>query len=144
MTKDGALEKYKEIFQNLNVDKNRNRYTVGKAPHKPVLLLSLIILNKNDKMNLNNIQPNIYLRETWSDLWTHLDYEKTGPIQLPMYHMKSDGFWNVQLKEGITPHQPRSLTHLTEIVEEVSLDEELIELIDDKDSREVLVNALFI
>ena len=142
MIKDGALEKHKEIFRNLNVDKNKSRYTVGKAPHKPILLLSLITLHKNDKIDLTNVQPNIYLREIWSELWAHLDYEKTGPIQLPMYHMKSDGFWDVQLKEGITSHQPRSLTHLTEMVDRISVDHELIELIEDETTRAELIEAL--
>jgi len=133
-----------DIFQDLNMDKNRKRYTAGKAPDKPVLLLSIIVLYKNDRIDLRHIESNLDLRETWSEFWECLEYESKGPIYLPFYHMRSDGFWNIEFSQDITPHQPKSLRSLNEIVEEVSLDEELIELIDDKDSREVLVNALFI
>ncbi len=56
--------------------------------------------------------------------------------------MRSDGFWNIEFSQDIMPHQPKSLRSLNEMVEEVSLDEDLIELIGDEDSREELVNAL--
>jgi predicted restriction endonuclease len=76
----------------LRVDRNRNRYTTGKAPHKPTLLLSLITLHDNDRADLRNIKADLYLRETWSEMWNCLEYPRAGPIHLPMYHMRSDGF----------------------------------------------------
>ena len=80
----------------LRVDRNPSRYTVGKAPHKPILLLALIILDRNQKIDLSNIKPSLDLRETWEDLWGSLSYERIGPIHLPMYHMKSDGFLKIE------------------------------------------------
>ncbi len=142
MVKDSTLHRYEEIFQNLNVDKNKSRYTAGKAPHKPILLLALITLYKNDKIDLSDIRPNMYLRETWSDLWSYLDYEKTGPIQLPMYHMRSDGFWDITFNEGITPHQPRSLSALDKMIGQISIDRELIELIDEEVTRNELIKSI--
>jgi len=136
------LDKYIKKFQNLNVDKNKNRYTVGKAPHKPILLLSLIVLYKNDRIDLENISLNIDLKETWSEFWNCLEYDKKGPIYLPFYHLKSDGFWNIDFKEGITPHQPRSLLSLKEMIENIKLNDDLIGLIQKKESRNILMNSI--
>jgi len=142
MSRDSPLEKYITKFSKLRVDKNPTRYTLGKAPHKPILLLSLIILDKNNKIDLSNIETNIYLRETWSELWELLEYNRVGPIYLPLYHMRSDGFWDIKFKEGITPHQPTSLNKFNEMVRSISLNPELIELIEHEDSRTQLINSL--
>ena len=56
------LEIYEHKFRTLRVDKNSNRYTVGKAPHKPVLLLSIILLNRTNRMDLSNITTGLQLR----------------------------------------------------------------------------------
>jgi putative restriction endonuclease len=136
------LNLYTTRFQRLKTDRNKNRYSAGKAPHKPILLLSLIILDKNNKIDLSNIETNIYLRETWSELWGLLEYNKVGPIHLPLYHMKSDGFWNIEFGEGVTPHQPKSLNQFNDMVKSFSLIPDLIELIKREDSRTQLINSL--
>ena len=136
------IEKYISKFQKLRVDRNKNRYTLGKAPHKPILLLSLIILDKNNKIDLSNIKTNIYLRETWSELWELLEYNRVGPIHLPLYHMKSDGFWDIEFREDVAPHQPKSLNQLNDMVRSISLKSNLIELIEQEDSRAQLINSL--
>ncbi len=136
------LPKYESKFKSLNVDKNKSRYSAGKAPHKPVLLLSLIALNKNNHMDLNNIQINVDLREIWGEFWELLDYNRVGPIHLPLYHMQSDGFWNLDIKPEHQQSYPKSVKKLNEMVTRISLDEELIDLFNEPDSRNTLVNAL--
>ena len=142
MSRANPLDKYLSKFSKLHVDKNPSRYTLGKAPHKSILLLSLIILDKNNKVDLSNIETNIYLRETWSELWELLEYNRVGPIHLPLYHMKSDGFWNIEFREGISLHQPKSLNQFNEMVKSFSLEPELIELIKKEDTRTQLINSL--
>ena len=51
----------------LRVDRNPSRYTARKAPHKPILFLALIILDRNQKIHLSNIKPSIDLRKTMED-----------------------------------------------------------------------------
>jgi len=142
MSYGDLLDEYTVKFGNLRVDKNRNRYSVGKAPHKPILLLSLIILKNNGKIDLSNIETSIYLRETWNELWKKLEYDRTGPIHLPLYHMKSDGFWNIEFKPGLGQAQPKSIKQFNNMVRSVSIKPELIKILEDNDGRQRLINAL--
>lgn len=91
----GVNERIVNKLKNLKVDKNSNRYTNGKAPHKPLLLISLMILDKHSEIDLHDISPDYYLKQTWDDLWSVLDYPSPGTITQPLYHMKSDGFWEL-------------------------------------------------
>jgi len=137
-----TIGEVKTIFSNLHVDKNKNRYSSGLAPHKPLLLLSLILLHKNNRANLSDISVDIYLKETWSDLWDCLNYSHPGPLFLPYYHLKSDGFWNIKFKEGVHTRQLKSLKQIDEFVDHVSMDESVIELIEDDSFRVQLINSL--
>jgi len=136
------IDTVKRKMSRLRVDRNPHRYTVGKAPHKPVLLLSLMILDKNDRVDLTNIKPDLNLRETWGSLWGCLDYPKPGPIHLPMYHMKSDGFWIVELKKGVGPHQPRSVGTLVDMTDRIALKTEFIDLIEEDRTRNEIINSI--
>jgi putative restriction endonuclease len=93
-------------------------------------------------MDLGNILTNLYLKETWSELWSCLDYRKAGPIHLPLYHLKSDGFWKIDFREGIPLSQPKSLTGLEMMVKSISLENDLISFIDSKESRDRIISAL--
>ena len=133
---------YVKVFSNLRVDKNKNRYTTGLAPHKATLLLSLITLQQCGRTNLTDIKVETDLLELWTELWSSLEYNRTGPIFLPLYHMKSDGFWNITYRTEQRPPQVRSINGFNKTVETVSLDSDLVELIDNDDSRNQLLNAL--
>ena len=74
---------YIEKMGRLRVDRNRNRYTTGKAPHKPTLLLALIILHRNGRQDLSDIRVDLDIRETWSELWKCLDYRNQVPFIFP-------------------------------------------------------------
>ena len=136
------LEKYVEKFGKLNVDQNRKRYTTGKAPHKGILLLSLITLYQCGRTNLSDIKVDTDLTELWSELWSCLEYNHTGPIYMPLYHMKSEGFWNLKYRTKQRPPQVKSLNRFNQTVRIVSLDDDLIGLIDDDDTRNNLINAI--
>lgn len=137
-----GIEDHLKKMGKLRVDHNKNRYTLGKAPHKPILLLSLIVLNENHRIDLDNIIPTLVLRETWSELWECLEYSKPGPMHLPLYHMKSDGFWNVDMKDGIPPHQPRSIDNLYSMVDRISMKDDLIGFIEDESSRDRIISSI--
>jgi putative restriction endonuclease len=136
------IAEYIKKFQHLHVDKKPGCYSVGKAPHKPVLLLAMIALDKANKANLAHIVPDINLRDTWAELWQCLDYPRPGPINLPLYHLRSEGFWDLQFRKGVTPHQPKSIGQYEEMVEFASLDPELVGLLKDNNNRNTLENAL--
>lgn len=136
------LTHYTTTFSNLRTDKNSKRYTTGKAPHKATLLLSLLTLRHCKRTDLTNIRINMDLTELWSELWDALEYSRAGPIYLPLYHLKSDGFWNISYRTEQRPPQVRSINQFDRTVRTVSLDNDLITLIDDDDSRNALLNAL--
>jgi len=140
--KEGDLDRYIRLLQRLRVDHNRNRYTTGKAPHKPTLLLSLIILSANKRQDLTNIKIDLDLRETWVELWKCLDYEKPGPIHLPLYHLRSSVFWNIDLKEGISPHSPNSLDQFQKMVSKISIKDDLIAYMEDDNSRDKIISSI--
>ncbi len=135
------LDIYEKKFKSLNVNKKSGIYTVGKAPHKPVLLLSIILLNRNNRMDLANINTGLQLREMWNSLWGLLEYEHPGSLHMPLYHMKSEGFWNIRFKTE-PPAQVKSLSGFDSVAERVSLDPELVQLLEHEDSRNVLISAL--
>ena len=58
------IEKYLKQFANLRTDKNRNLYpsiTTYRAPHKPLLLLSVMDLIAQGVIQKNYIEPSIEL-----------------------------------------------------------------------------------
>jgi len=137
------LMEYLKKFKNLNTDKNKNKYSAGKAPHKAILLLSVILLYKNSKIDLTDIKVNNNLKKIWSELWDCLEYKKTGPIYLPMYHLKTDGFWNINFKDEIKPTQPSSIKGLEKMVDRVYLEEDLINLLNqEKKANKLLISIL--
>ncbi len=95
-----------------------------------------------EAINLRHVELNLDLRETWSEFWECLKYESKEPIYLPFYHLRPDGFWDIEFDEEITSHQPKSLRRLIEMMGKVSLDEDLITLIDEDEFRDQLINAL--
>jgi len=137
-----TLIQIKKIFQHLHVDKNKNFYTCGLAPHKPILLLSILILEKNDRIDLNNIKIDLNLRETWNELWSCLKYLHPGPIYLPFYHLKSDGFWHIEFKKDATHAQPRSLKQIYQHVHRVWIDQSTIKIVKDASTWKQLVNTI--
>ena len=142
MVETNLLDHYTTKFSNLRVDQNRDRYTSGKAPHKPILLLSLITLHQCSRTNLTDIKLNTDLTELWSELWSCLDYNRAGPIYLPLYHLRSDGFWNLTYRTEQRPPQVRSMNGFERTVRSVSLDRDLVELMDNDETRNHLINAL--
>lgn len=139
---DFNINSLKRKISKLRVDRNSSRYTVGKAPHKPVLLLSLILLDRNDRVDLLNIKPDLTLRETWGQLWECLDYSRPGPIHLPMYHMKSEGFWTLDPKDGLSLHQPKSLGELMGMTDRISILPDVVPLFQEEKTRNEIINSI--
>ena len=63
------LEKYLQMFAKLRIDKGRERYpeiTYHRAPHKPLLLLSIIDLIAQGRIAENLIEPSYELVDTFN------------------------------------------------------------------------------
>lgn len=147
-----SIEKYEEEFRKLSIDK-KDKYNAEAAPHKPILLLSLIKLYEEGKVDLSNIDPESALARSSDlknlsrDLWRDLGYERTFNITLPFYYMKAEDFWNIKLKEGFNSPLPKSKKNptqkdLKERIDKIYFDSDLVNLLGNEKNRERLMKAL--
>jgi putative restriction endonuclease len=119
------------------------------APHKPVLLLSIITgIDKGD-ITENRIVITPELVATFKDLWHQLVHNTafTANFALPFYHLKSDGFWHLHTRPGreillTASHSIKSFAHLKEVVAYASFTDDLFSLLSNQHTREVLRHIL--
>ena len=126
MTKDLAY--YKNAFSHLR----RNREN-GGAPHKPILLLSVLWLFQSGELFASEINPSPLLYHTFKHLWNKL-VPASAPFNpsfyYPFFHLNSESFWQLvpqtgkQIPKGIT-----SIAQLNEYVACARIDRELSDLI---------------
>ncbi len=88
------LEYYIKAFSSLHTDKGKNKYpsqTRYQAPHKPILLLSLIDLMAEEMIKENFTELTPELRETFTSYWSIvMSLNKKGKIVYPFFHLKKD------------------------------------------------------
>ena len=139
------LNKYINKFRHLRVDRSKSR----PAPHKPILLLSIIKAFQKGDITKNRIciTPDLVARfkDYFSELGPFTGF--VANFSLPFYHLKSEGFWHFKLKDDLgraitSSNSIKSLSYLKQVIEFVYLDQELFKLLISKDSREVLKNIL--
>lgn len=136
-----VLETYVEKMKRLKIDRAH-----GPAPHKPVLLLSVIALIERGKVKENVIRCTPELMESFRNYMSGLTNRHPN-IALPFYHLKSDKFWhhhpNPGREEALrAARKVRTLSRLHELISHVSLDEELFVLLSDTVGREKIRQTL--
>lgn len=140
-----ALTKYVQKFGRLRVARLKG----ALAPHKPILLLSIIEgINKGDiQENRVYITPNLVA--TFKDYWHQLVLNSTftSNFSLPFYHLKSDGFWHLQTFAGreialTSSNSIKSFSHLKQVVDFAFFNEDLYALLLNQHTRQVLKQAL--
>lgn len=133
------LSYYVYCFTHLNRD-NKN----GGAPHKPILLLSLINLFNNGIYNSPEILITPELVSSFKTNWSKLVFTNHHPIfALPFYHMNSEPFWklipNLGCEKWIeSKSSMRSFGNLTTAVKTAVIDLELSILLLKPENRDVL------
>lgn len=116
----------------------------GGAPHKPILLLSIIRLFEKRIFTNNQIHILPELVASFKSNWSKLVITNHHPIfAMPFYHMSSESFWkliaNVGCEKWIeSKSSMRSLGNLTTAVNFALIDNELTELLLQSESRDVL------
>lgn len=140
-----ALSKYIKKFSSLRTAKIGD----NRAPHKPVLLLSIIEGIEKRDIRENRIYITPELVAQFKDYWHQLVHNKqfTPNFSLPFYHLKSDEFWHLQTVFGrefvlTSSHSIKSFAQLKEVVDYASFDEDLYRLLSDDHTREVLKQTL--
>lgn len=146
-----AIEEYAQCFASLRTDKSRSRWPTtrsNRAPHKPILLLSVLDLFERGEVGSNLIEFTPDLGEVFAQYWGMvLPFERHGNIALPFFHMRSEGFWHLMPmpgKEEIlnSASQIRSASQLQEVVVGARLDEALYEILQVEESRSALRSVL--
>ena len=130
------LDKYSECFANLRTAKKLGL----PAPHKAVLLLSVMELVEAGVITGNRIELSECLEKTFLKLWKR--YVGTSvvfqaKVATPFWHLQNEPFWNLYLNNGkdlSTVTSPYSVSRLRENTHAI-IDQELFELMRDEDSR---------
>ena len=123
--------------------KRANRTGKPKAPHKPILLVTLIDWLDLTEQSENTffIQPELILhfRVTWEKLLQ----EEIRDFWLPFYHLSSDGFWHLFNEKGKKVEERlQTFNQLREKVQYGKFDPALFDLLSIKKNRERLKQEL--
>ncbi len=139
-----ALTTYLQAFKKLK----RGTTKYGKAPHKPVLLLSVLqgFQNKLITQNRITITPELLFlfKTNWSNL---VNTQHVCTFALPFFHLKGEKFWNLIPKPGFEAvlnikESMSSLTELNAAVLCAVLNEDLYGLMKDEQSNLILQQFL--
>ena len=141
MTKD--LTYYAKKFANLRVDKAR-----GTAPHKPILLLTVLDLFEKGLINRNEIYLSPELTANFLKFWHQfVASDHHSNIALPFFHLTGDKFWHLMPNPGFEATiqakvKIRTLPALHSAVKYAYLDGELFALLQAPQSRQELTRIL--
>jgi putative restriction endonuclease len=147
-----TLYKYVWQFEKLKVDKNRLK---GHAPHKPILLLCVLEMIGDGMIKGNRIYITPQLVARFKDYWnSFVATDHTPTFALPFFHLWNpngtkgkESFWHLKtrlpLQNAVTSSGSiKSFKVLKEFTEYAYLDQELFELLKNRENREILKAAL--
>ncbi len=138
------MQKYLHKFTHLRRD---NKF--GGAPHKPILLLSIIESVETKIISDNKIYISSELVSVYKSIWSNfVKSEKHHCIfAMPFYHLKTSGFWKLIPKRGFenaiqSKVAMKTFSNLNEAVDYVQIDDTLYDLLKDNKTREVLKDVI--
>ena len=139
-----SLQKYVEKMQKLRRGEKGDE---GPAPHKPLLLLSVIDLINQGHIYDNKIFPSPDLAETFLRYWSKIVVNRARNFAMPFFHLKGDKFWHLYPNPGKeeklrNTKRIRKVSDLLEVVNYASLDADLFLLLANQQSREVIRQTL--
>ncbi len=147
-------EHYIQAFGKLKTSKSGwDERTTFRAPHKPLLLLAIFDRFAEGAYSANLIEFDDDLSELFTIYWALVDPPSVrGNVAMPLYHLKSDGFWHLLPREG---HEDRlkhggkihSIRTLRQTVYGAKLDNDLYEHLQHQETRDtlrtVIINTYF-
>lgn len=140
-----SVNRFIKVFSQLN----RATKNGIKAPHKPILLLSVIQSIACGEITSNEIEITPQLVAHFKDNWKWLVKEICFKpnFAFPFYHLTFDKFWHLQTYAGkeillTSSLSIRSFSHLREVVSYAFLDESLFELLKQTEPRKALYDFL--
>ena len=139
---ENDLPTYLHQLQRLN---RASHPQLGKAPHKPVLLLSILQLIRENVIDTNKIFITPELVIAFKSNWELLVQSgHTATFALPFFHLRSEPFWRIVfipgLGQGITSIS--SFAALKRLVAFAEIDNDLYDLMADPVASAVIENML--
>lgn len=140
------LKKYLHYFSGLK----RGVTKYGLAPHKPILLLSVLQAVKSHLINENKVYVTPELIFLFKENWNRMvKTQHVSSFALPFFHLHKEksGFWNLITKPGFEPiirlkESISSLTELNNMIDYAIVNNELFQLLKDDVSNLVLQKHL--
>lgn len=138
-----SLSKYLNRFKKLKIDRAH-----GIAPHKPILLISVLQYFQSNPTSSAKIYITPELVALFKSNWNLLVLSNHDcRFSLPFYHLKSDKFWRLMPKHGFETilsfsASMRSFSNLNAAIECAIIDDELCVLMQEKKSNEILTHFL--
>jgi putative restriction endonuclease len=136
-------QKYLKAFEKLRIDKAH-----GDAPHKPILLLSVLQTFQNGLNTSQRIYITPELVALFKSNWSLLVTTKHDcRFALPFYHLTSDKFWKIIPKSGFEnilqlKASMRSFANLNAAVDCAIIEDDLLALMKDQKSNGILQQFL--
>ena len=137
------LAYYAKKFTNLRVDKAR-----GTAPHKPILLLTVLDLFEKGQIHRNEVYLSPELTANFLKFWHQFAAsDHHSNIALPFFHLTGDQFWHLMPNPGFEAAiqarvKLRTLPALRSAVQYAYLDGDLFALLQAAPSRQHLTTLL--
>ncbi|MGK7906046.1 MAG: hypothetical protein AB4040_02300 [Synechococcus sp.] len=148
MEKLEGLAYYAKKFERLRVDRS-----YGVAPHKPILLLSVMELIFKGAIAENRIVLSPILIATFLKYWSYLGTPRHNPdISRPFFHMRSGKFWHLYANSGFgrviaDKLRLKNYSAVKQAISHTYLDEDLFDSLQDNVTntslRSVLVSRWF-
>jgi putative restriction endonuclease len=138
-----SLKKYSTFFNKLRVDRSH-----GLAPHKPILLISILQAYQAGLLAGKRIYISPELLGFFKANWTSLVRTNHNCIfSYPFFYMKSEPFWELVVQPGEESalkkqSTPNSFNRLNSLIQFAEIDMELANLMMDKISNQLLLTDL--
>src|ERR1017187_2218 len=138
-----SLVKYLKYFKKLHIDRSH-----GVAPHKPILLISILQAFQSGLINTRKIYITPELVALFKTNWNSLvATNHVCRISYPFYYLKSEKFWKLIPKTGFDNVDKmgslvKSFANLNAAVDYALIDENLYLLALDKKTNTILLQFL--
>ena len=135
------LEYYIAAFRSLNCARRGNTC----APHKPVLLIAVMLCVKEGFIQDRMIEPSYKLEEVFKTVWSKM-VPMASPwkssFNLPFFHMDYEPFWNLIPAEFFVKQAEYSTTQLRRNFRYALIHDDLFSYMKDAVSRTTLIQTL--
>jgi putative restriction endonuclease len=145
------LDRYRQSFSELRTAASRTHWsarTCHRAPHKPLLLLSVMDLFAQGSITSNLVELDPELGELFTLYWVQvMPQGRRGNLAMPFFHLRSEGFWHLVPRPGMEAflaeaRRIHSIHQLLDTILGAKLDEELFVLLCAQESRDLLRTVL--